>query len=442
MSTPKNRPGNEVQPAIEAGPIARAGINSEAVPFKRSKTALGRMMFLLVLVIASVLLWIILGTIGGAVSTVPGTTEKNPLGPLLYPTPAGFAVGIYSAVVMAYPIGMAAWRLMNKHVNQFEVVRLVFAAITIVVGLLWVDDVLVAWQDFGFLLWADGKLLGLWGIVAILAHAISAYVLTLYKEDDPSLREIEEELPTLKLVTAQSLLDLKGRLGVQTRRRERHENLETGLKSLQETAKEKSAALDTATKAYNESADVKKLAEVNQKLTTANSDLNQLLVGIAAREPSVKEQEDPVEKKTLEKELTDMIDQRKKLRSEIKAHEAKIDKLKPKIKKSDVKVNLESAKKASKKASDAVSEYNKGLDIPLANKKKADEDVVNAGGDSSAATAELATAEQTLEVANQKAAKLWRDRFFVAFVIPFVLWGIAIVCYTSWYGWMLSEFTS
>jgi len=439
MPTTDNRPGNEAQRAITGPMERRASRDDRATMFEMAKTAVKRFAFPLILLVAVVVVWMILFSIGMAASTDPITHAKNPMGKIIFPTNAAPVLAWYGLVVMIYPAFKAVVRLVAKKTSQHELVRLGIAIGTTLLGFLLIRSTLTTLQGLGVWLWAAK----IPGVVALILCALAAYLLTLYKEDDERLVELERDLPGLEDDLREAEADQKRSMNDETLWRGQLEDRTAAYDTLAATAKEKDTIYVNASNLFNESEDVKEQVEVSAKLTKANEDLRLLRSDIDTLEAQVAKEKDPGEKRSLQVELTKKIAERTELRdTTIPDLEARLVVLNESVAANPLKGAVDTAKQDSEDAGQKAKEYHDSV-----KKIEAEHSVAEAKRDvdSGRVTAsKKARDDVRQEIASIRAERksLWRDGVWVPVIIPLVLWGVAILGYTTWYGWVIVEFFS
>ncbi len=409
------RPGQEVVVARENAPeqshFARATMEKAAEMAKRFA-------FPVFVAVAGLIVWFALFVTGMA---------SGEMGAFTYPTAVATIVGIYNAVIMAYPAFLA----IRKRDQLFGLRLGIIAASIIIIFFFPIGLRIMASMGIAQALWG----LKILGVVAIALHGYAAILLTHYKAADPEVQE-----------TLDSPVDLSDQI-----KAAHAEQVAAAKKAAIATARKDNLAevVNTASEKRLRSTEVFEAAKATLEEQPATIDRNAKKTELEDVTKAISKLKSEVEKlqrevdtqknATLKKMATDKLAVKEAelgtLNGEAEVLEEQLAELEEAVRNlpemddfNEAKASQEESSKEEKDAQD---------DLEVATKKSKERDLESADASSvlNGLKDDQAESDNLQKEANQAVKSTWRD---VA-IWPVVTLLGACFLYAAWYGWVILE---
>jgi len=378
-----------------------------------------KFVFPIALAIAAAIAWVFLFTTGMTVGA---------MGAFTYPAKAALIIGIYNIVIMAWPVVLAVQK------RQLMVLRLLFVAATIVVSLIMLPWLFISAAGLAQALWG----LKIFGVLALLLHGLTAYLLTRYSGPD---RDVEAECNQLRGL-GDNILKAEQDATMANKALEGHREQLNQDKRAHTTLQ---VAATNCREAYQQATEVFKKDPLVIKRDEAKDKVDAKTATIA----KLDEQRDEVQKKIwnsanagkkteLQSNLDNLNAERASLTAQLVSLETEATRLEAEVQGSDVKKELDDATAAHMEASGAEATQQKDLD----DAEKVAKEATKKAGVANATLTSLQTdkdsATTRIEAADKAAKGVWRD----VIIWPAVAFIGAFLLYPSWYGWVLVDVVS
>ena len=378
-----------------------------------------KFVFPVALAIAAAIAWVFLFTTGMTVGA---------MGAFTYPAKAALIIGIYNIVIMAWPVVLAVQK------RQLMVLRLLFVAATIVVSLIMLPWLFISAAGLAQALWG----LKIFGVLALLLHGLTAYLLTRYSGPD---RDVEAERGELRGI-ADNTRKAEQKATMANKALEAHRLQMDQDKcvhaKLQKTATKRQEAYQHATEVFKKDPLVVERDEAKEKVDAKTAEIAKLDELRDEIQSKIWRSANSNEKTRLQSNLDNLNGERASLTAELASLEANAARLEAEVQGSDIKKQLDAATAAHAKASGAEATQQKDLDDAEKVAKKATKKAGAANATLTSLQTDKDNATTRIEAADKAAKSVWRD----VIIWPAVAFIGAFLLYPAWYGWVLVDVVS